>query len=194
MGRGYDTLLFAKNGYSTVGLEISGSAVREAKKWVGTQLATLTKAEKQDYAPIELVLADFFDDEWLKMVGLPQRGGFDAIYDYAVGHPSLIPTIHSPLTPTQFLVAMNPSLRTAWAKRMAELIKPGTGLLICLEYPLFRPAETGGPPHGIKSEDYERLLSDKFEKVMHYMPERTHEVGMGSDMVGVWRRKVEAKL
>lgn len=89
---------------------------------------------------------------------------------------------------------MNPSLRTAWAKRIAELVKPSSGLLICLEYPLFRPAGTGGPPHGIKSEDYERLLSDKFEKVMYYMPKRTHEVGIGSDMVGVWRRKEETKL
>lgn len=89
---------------------------------------------------------------------------------------------------------MNPSMRTAWAKRMAELIKPGSGLLICLEYPLFRPAESGGPPHGIRSEDYERLLSGKFEKVMHYMPKHTHEVGVGSDMISVWRRREVAKI
>jgi hypothetical protein len=52
---------------------------------------------------------------------------------------------------------------------MAQLIKPGTGLLVCLEYPLFRPAETGGPPHGINSSDYDMLLRDDFVKEMHYV-------------------------
>jgi hypothetical protein len=52
---------------------------------------------------------------------------------------------------------------------MAELITPGTGLLVCLEYPLFRPAETGGPPHGINSSDYDMLLRGKFVKEMHYV-------------------------
>lgn len=85
-------------------------------------------------------------------------------------------------------------MRQKWAARMAELITPGTGLLVCLEYPLFRPAEAGGPPHGIKSEDYDRLLRGKFEKVMHYMPVRTHKVGEGSDMISVWRRKEKARL
>ena len=71
--------------------------------------------------------------------------------------------------PPQFLVAMNPTLRKKWAQRMAELITPGTGLLVCLEYPLFRPAESGGPPHGINSSDYDALLRKDFEKVMHYV-------------------------
>lgn len=84
MGRGYDALLLAKHGYSTVGVEISGSAVREAKQWVGQQLRTLSAAEKQGLPPVELVLADFFDDEWLKMVGVPHRSAFDVVYDYAV--------------------------------------------------------------------------------------------------------------
>ena len=84
MGRGYDALLFAQHGYRTVGVEISGSAVREAKKWVSRQIVALSDQDRKALAPIELVLADFFSDEWLKMVGLPLRGGFDAIYDYAV--------------------------------------------------------------------------------------------------------------
>jgi hypothetical protein len=64
---------------------------------------------------------------------------------------------------------MNPTLRKQWAERMAKLIAPGTGLLVCLEYPLFRPAESGGPPFGIKSEDYDALLGENFEKVMHFV-------------------------
>lgn len=89
---------------------------------------------------------------------------------------------------------MNPTMRQKWAARMAQLITPGTGLLVCLEYPLFRPAETGGPPHGIRSSDYDALLRKNFDKVMHYMPKRTHQVGEGSDMISVWRRKEVAKL
>jgi hypothetical protein len=64
---------------------------------------------------------------------------------------------------------MNPTMRKKWAARMAELITPGTGLLVCLEYPLFRPAETGGPPHGINSSDYDMLLRGNFVKEMHYV-------------------------
>ncbi|KAI5793135.1 S-adenosyl-L-methionine-dependent methyltransferase [Geopyxis carbonaria] len=178
-GRGYDALLFSKHGYDTVGVEISGSAVKEAKRWINSEIARGIKdgsINKNKLAPCEIVLTDFFDDEWLKMLDVAPRGGFELVYDYA------------------FLVAMNPSMREAWAKRMAELITPGTGLLICLEYPLFRAPETGGPPHGIKSTDYDRLLRGKFEKIMHYRPGRTHKVGEGSDMVSVWRRKEQAKL
>lgn len=64
---------------------------------------------------------------------------------------------------------MNPTKRKDWAKRMADLITPGTGLLVCLEYPLFRPAESGGPPHGINSSDYDSLLRGNFVKEMHYV-------------------------
>jgi hypothetical protein len=71
---------------------------------------------------------------------------------------------------------------------MAQLLAKGEGLLVALEYPLFRPVETGGPPHGITSRTYDDLFGDKFEKMLHYSPERTHKVGEGSDMVSVWRR------
>lgn len=77
---------------------------------------------------------------------------------------------------------------------MADLITPGSGLLVCLEYPLFREPESCGPPFAIRSTDYDQLLRGKFEKVMHYMPARTHEVGIGSDMISVWRRKEKARM
>ncbi|KAI5790911.1 S-adenosyl-L-methionine-dependent methyltransferase [Pyronema domesticum] len=169
--RGYDALLFAQHGYETVGVEISGSAVREAKKWTGQQIA----AGQKTLSPMGFILADFFEDEWLKVLGIGKEQ-FDLVYDYA------------------FLVAMNPTMRKKWAKRMADHITPGSGLLVCLEYPLFRPPESGGPPHGITSSDYDALLRENFEKEMHYMPKRTHKVGEGSDMVSVWRRKEVAKL
>lgn len=84
---------------------------------------------------------------------------------------------------------MPPELRPAWAKRMSELAKPGSGYLICLEFPLFKPLGTGGPPWGLTSAKYDELLSGKFDKIVHYQPQRTHRVGEGSDYITVWRRK-----
>lgn len=72
---------------------------------------------------------------------------------------------------------------------MAQLLAPQAGLLIALEYPLFRPVSTGGPPHGITSRDYEQLFGKYFHKLIHYKPQRTHKVGNDSDMVSVWMRK-----
>jgi hypothetical protein len=76
-------LLFAQHGYNTVGVDISGSAVREAKKWVSQQMAE-SKIDKKAFAQCELILADFFEDEWLKALDIEPRGGFELVYDYAV--------------------------------------------------------------------------------------------------------------
>lgn len=86
-GRGYDALLLAQYGYDTVGVEISGSAVKEARKWLETEVPKGIKdgrIDKTKLGRVEVVLADFFDDEWLKMVDVPLRGGFELVYDYAV--------------------------------------------------------------------------------------------------------------
>lgn len=72
---------------------------------------------------------------------------------------------------------------------MAKLVAPKHGLLVCLEFPLYKAPETGGPPWGLTSRIYDELLGDAFEKVLHYQPERTHTIGMGSDWLSVWRRK-----
>lgn len=164
--RGYDALLFAQHGYETVGVEISGSAVREAKKWTGQQIA----AGQKTLSPMGFILADFFEDEWLKVLGIGKEQ-FDLVYDYAVCSSCLQskPPGLILIMDTQFLVAMNPTMRKKWAKRMADHITPGSGLLVCLEYPLFRPPESGGPPHGITSSDYDALLRENFEKEMHYV-------------------------
>jgi len=166
--------LFAEFGYDAVGVEISNNAVKEAKKWITQQQQNAkddSAIDETKRGKIDVLYGDFFSDDWLNELSIETKGGFDLAYDYA------------------FCVAMNPSLRENWAARMAELIAPGTGYLICLEYPLFRPLDSGGPPHPIRSENYDQLLSEKFERVMRYMPERTHKVGEGSDLISVWRRK-----
>lgn len=74
---------------------------------------------------------------------------------------------------------------------MAELAALQHGLLVCVEFPLYKALDTGGPPWGLTSKVYEELLGDAFEKVLHRMPERTHAVGQGTDWISVWRRKSE---
>ena len=64
-----------------MGIDISGSAVHAAKKWVGEKLSSGQPAPD---APCEFALADFFDDEWLKALGIEMNGGFELVYDYAV--------------------------------------------------------------------------------------------------------------
>ncbi|EPS37478.1 hypothetical protein H072_8833 [Dactylellina haptotyla CBS 200.50] len=162
-GRGYDVLLFASHGLNAFGLELSPSAVVEARK----------NAEKNP-APAgthTFVTGDFFTKDWQgKEDGIP--AGFDIVYDYT------------------FLCALDPSqgLRPKWAARMAELVKPG-GKLICLEFPLYKGFDLPGPPWPLRSEIYQELLENVgFVREMHITPKRYLEAGQGSDMVSVWRR------
>jgi hypothetical protein len=92
---------------------------------------------------------------------------------------------------------------------MSELLSP-SGRLICLEWPLGKAPEEGGPPHGLTSELYVQLFRNpgqdvKYDsrgvvtqnpdtkqgessltRIAHDMPERTHEAGKGKDYVGIW--------
>jgi hypothetical protein len=85
-GRGVDVLLLASFGYDAYGLECSATAVDACKK---------EKEEKENHSwyrvrdekvgkgKVTFVQGDFFDDTWLKEIGVP-RNGFDIIYDYTV--------------------------------------------------------------------------------------------------------------
>lgn len=112
----------------------------------------------------------------------------------------------------QFLSALPPSLRPAWSLRMSQLLSP-TGRLICLEFPTYKPPSTGGPPWALPPVVYEEHLTQPGEdvpydaegnvqvvepkkenkhtlaRIAHWQPERTHEVGKGTDWVSVWRHK-----
>ena len=85
-GRGVDVLLLASFGYDAYGLECSATAVDTCKK---------EKEEKENHSWYRVrdeevgagkaifVQGDFFDDAWLKEIGVP-RNGFDVVYDYTV--------------------------------------------------------------------------------------------------------------
>lgn len=89
---------------------------------------------------------------------------------------------------------------------MSQLLAPApAGNLICLEFPTYKDPSLGGPPFAVSPAVYVEHLShpgeelpydDKghikqnplrragpggLERVTHWQPERTHEIGRGSD-------------
>ena len=94
-------------------------------------------------------------------------------------------------------------MRPKWAKRMAELITPGTGLLIALQHPItpenFHSEDRmRGPPFLLSPEmyafsmevanfSYDELLGEHFERIYFEKPTKFHEVG-ATDMMSVYRR------
>lgn len=83
-GRGVDVLLLASFGYDAYGLECSAMAVDACKKEEKENHSRYrVRDEKVGKGKVTFVQGDFFDDTWLKDIGVP-RNGFDVIYDYTV--------------------------------------------------------------------------------------------------------------
>jgi hypothetical protein len=197
-GRGYDVLLFASHGYDAYGLDVSQTAVeacQELDKEQGNDAARYPLSDpKLGRGSRNFLVADFFKDD---LSFSTDGGSFDVIYDYT------------------FLCAIPPELRPQWPKRISELLAPN-GSLICLESPLAKPPNAGGPPHGLSSELYmqlfkqpgrdvsyaedgyvvsdERSLDHVFGlvRVAHWSPARTHQVGKGTDMMSIWKHAKSA--
>jgi len=182
-GRGYDVLLFAQHGYDAVGVEVAEKAVESAKQFIAEEEEKTRKSnqngEIQQQGKAEFVVGDFFQDSWLHKVGV-EAGQWDVIYDYT------------------FLCALPPTFRPKWAARMKSLLKPG-GLLICLEFPLYKDPATGGPPFGLTSEIYCDLLGSAssdgadgsdvvLERIVHEKPKRFHAISKETDMITIWKK------
>ncbi|KAK5127177.1 hypothetical protein LTR85_008538 [Meristemomyces frigidus] len=191
-GKGYDVFLLTAYGYDAYGLDTSPLALEAANasaQQSDRDVSYPLRNGAEERGEAKFVAADFFTDEFL-----PETGGgqFDVIYDYT------------------FLCALPPALRPRWSKRMSQLLSPA-GHLICLEFPLLKPPNTGGPPHGLSGELYEQLFKspgrevqydqdgyarkdssgeqadDALERIARWQAERTHDVGQGSDHVSIWR-------
>ncbi|KAH6621852.1 S-adenosyl-L-methionine-dependent methyltransferase [Boeremia exigua] len=204
-GTGYDVALFAAYGYEATGLEVSAHAGQAAGKYLagaGQEKGNFEseyegKDAGQGRGGARCVVGDFFEDAWVSEAGVEvgEGGGFDVIYD------------------NTFLCALPPSLRPAWASRIAALLAKD-GVLICLEFPTHKPASSGGPPWSLPPTVHSELLkqpgaeiaydeggvvvaSERGEgpgalrRVAHYVPARTHDVGVVKgvvrDSVSVWR-------
>lgn len=83
-GRGVDVLLLASFGYDAYGLDYSATAVEMCKKeeaenggWFRVRDQSVGRGK------VTFVQGDFFDDAWLREIGVPLNG-FDVIYDYTV--------------------------------------------------------------------------------------------------------------
>lgn len=105
----------------------------------------------------------------------------------------------------QFLCALHPEMRAQWALRMADLLFSG-GLLVCLEFPLFKELSHPGPPWPLQGVHW-NLLADggdgilyppkrdqqvgrgSFERKWYIKPERSYESGQGTDMLSIYARK-----
>jgi len=105
-------------------------------------------------------------------------------------------------------------MRPAWSKRFKELLAP-TGRVVCIEFPTYKPASTGGPPWALPPKVYlahlprpgqelpyaedgelleaelEEPKKDGLVRIEHFQPQRTHSIGYDAagkvtDWVSVW--------
>ncbi|KAE9964990.1 hypothetical protein EG328_010051 [Venturia inaequalis] len=200
-GKGYDVFLFAAFGYDAYGLEGSPNAIKACegfRKEAEGKEEYAIRDQKAGRGSVKFVLGDFFSKTWEKEIDTKgdeeEEVKFDVIYDYT------------------FLCALEPKSRPAWSQRMYDLLHP-KGNLICLEFPTYKEPSTGGPPWALPPEVYENLLPYPGEelkyneegyvikegkelsgksmvRVAHWQPDRTHEIGKGTDWVGIWQHQV----
>jgi hypothetical protein len=88
---------------------------------------------------------------------------------------------------------------------MSELLA-ADGVLVCLEFPMYKDLKAPGPPWGLNGVHWDLLAEGndgiveesgdkgegkggKFERVLKFKPERSYEAGRGTDMMSVWRLK-----
>ncbi|KAK3325265.1 S-adenosyl-L-methionine-dependent methyltransferase [Apodospora peruviana] len=197
-GRGHDVLLLSQLGYDAYGLDFSDRAIAEAKENERTDAEKekieggwdegVTERKEKGKGKVTWLVGDFFDEASLaRETGLET---FDLVFDY---------TFFCALPPTDG--------RPKWAKRVASLLTPTTGRLVCLEWPLHKPASTGGPPWGVTAEAYaahlarpgEVLTYDEksgnlisktdcdniapggLKRLVQIQPTRTHKIGYDPD-------------
>ncbi|KAI1660552.1 S-adenosyl-L-methionine-dependent methyltransferase [Daldinia decipiens] len=195
-GKGYDVVMLALHGFDVYGLEISQKAIEIAEVNAAAQFCEPSSYNFGSSAAsrsttcrgnVKFIQGDFFEAGWEKVV-TEDFQGFDLIYDYT------------------FLCALPPDLRKDWARRMGELISP-TGVLACLEFPLYKDLRALGPPWGLKGVYWNILaeggdgitsensiqetgsLKGLFQRVVYFKPPRSYEDGKGTDMFSVWKLK-----
>ncbi len=93
---------------------------------------------------------------------------------------------------------------------MSELAAP-SGVLICLEFPLYKGLSLPGPPWGLREGIYQSLLAaggngmiedetaaqaaaqvttgGAFDRIGYITPPRSYEVAKGTDRLSIWALK-----
>ena len=141
-GKSKDMLWLSQNGYKVFGVECSERAVKD---FFEENALNYRFAEKDQYAlyqandqtsVIEILQGDFFS---------LQQSDLDDVTD---------------IFDRASLVALPVELRDQYAKKMAELQKPGNrSLLVTLTYD---QSEMNGPPFSVEEADVNKLYSDNF--------------------------------
>src|SRR5256885_520641 len=89
---------------------------------------------------------------------------------------------------------------------MSELLSPG-GVLVCLEFPLYKDLKGPGPPWGMKGVCWNLLAEGgdgiigngteetgadpgPLQRLLYFKPLRSYESGKGTDMMSVWTLSV----
>lgn len=134
-GKSRDMLWLWQQGHPVVGVELSPLAVAAffSENDLAPEVHREGSFEVAESGGIRLLCGDFFD------LTADELAGVKGVYDRAA------------------LIALPPDLRTRYAARMAELLPPGTPmLLVTLEYP---QKEMQGPPFSVPLEEVERLYA-----------------------------------
>jgi len=123
------------SGYECVYLKKAGFAHvtgMDISKTAVAQAQQVINESKE--ANIIIKQADFFQ--------LESETKYDFIFDYL------------------FFAALDPPLRTAWAKSMQNILQPEDGILATLIFPLYREGDDRnvGPPYPVEVDDYEAVL------------------------------------
>lgn len=126
-GRGYDVTALASTTRQAFGIDLSPEAVAAAE----TRLQEFPRETAPPPDSAKFICGSFFS--------LPsdETSRFNFIYDYT------------------FLCALDPSVRAAWAQKMADLVQPG-GELLTLIYPICDKPD--GPPFAVNLELVRGLL------------------------------------
>lgn len=92
---------------------------------------------------------------------------------------------------------------------MSELVNR-SGVLVCLEFPLYKNREELGPPWPLQGVYWDLLAKGgdgrdiehhetspgstegPFVRVDHFKPSRSYPNGKGTDMMSIWRRSTAA--
>ncbi|GKU92307.1 hypothetical protein SLEP1_g6054 [Rubroshorea leprosula] len=95
---------------------------------------------------------------------------FDLIFDYT------------------FFCAIEPDMRSAWAQRISDLLKPD-GELITLMFPI--GDHVGGPPYKVSVSDYEEVLHPfGFKAISIVNNELAIKPRKGKEMLGRWKKSL----
>lgn len=161
-GKSHDLAWLQQQGYRVLGVELSAIAARDFFIEQGQQASVSSHGAFESYrsGDIEILCGDYFD------LTSEILADARAVFDRAA------------------LIAMPKDLRSAYARKLAELLRPGTRvLLVTMEYP---EGQMQGPPFSVPEQEVRDLYGNDFsitvlrEKDILAKEQRFQEQGLTS--------------